>query len=181
MNPGMLAVSALITVVGPYFPPALVHLPARADSRRCMLASQTEQSDCALVGARWVLTTARTVATARPVGGHLHVRIGAEEYAVDQVVYQPNWNGGSKHDVTLLELVNRVPSFPVLPLPGEFPVSVEQIAQRALPERAWIVATIGPSPLWDDRSATSLASKPPTILTRVRSLVAIWSGRTSND
>jgi hypothetical protein len=177
----MLAIGALLTVVGPYFPPALGHVPARADSRRCMLGPQTEQSDCALVGAQWVLTSARTVATARPVRGHLHVRIGAEEYAVDQVVFQPHSNGGANHDVTLLKLVNRVPSFPVLPLPGEFPVSVEQIAQRALSERAWIVATIGPSPLWDDRSATTLASKPPTILTRVRSLVATWTGRTSND
>jgi trypsin len=181
LNPGMLAIGALIAFTGPYFPSASLRASVRADTRRCTLGAQATQSDCALVGAQWVLTSAGTVATARPVGGRLHVRIGDEEYAVEQLVYHPKWNGGGAHDVTLLKLANRVPSFPVLPLPGEFPLTVERIAQRALPERAWVAQTIGPSPLWDDRKTTALATKPAPILTRVRSLVDSWTGRTSND
>lgn len=181
MNPGMVAIGALIAFVGPYFPPSLLHAPVRADTRRCTLGAQSSQSDCALIGAQWVLTTAGTVATARPVGGRLHVRIGDDEYAVEQLVYHPKWNGRGVHDVALLKLTSRVTSFPVLPVPGEFPLTVERIARRALPERAWIAGTIGPSPLWDDRQTTALATKQAQFLTRVRSFVDTWTGRTSND
>jgi hypothetical protein len=83
--------------------------------------------------------------------------------------------------VTLLKLTERVPAFPLLPPPGEFPVHVERIAQHALPQRAWVVQTIGPSPLWDDRAPAAGESKQSALLTRVRSLVDGWAGRTSND
>jgi hypothetical protein len=177
----MLGIGALIAFVGPFFPPALVHAPVRADTRRCTLAAQSSQSDCALVGAQWVLTTAGTVAAARLVSGRLHVRIGDHDYPVEHLVYHPQWHGGAAHDVTLVKLAERVPSFPVLPLPGEFPLAVERIAQRALPDREWVVQTIGGSPLWDDRTMTALATKQPPILTRMRSLLDSWTGRTSND
>jgi len=127
------------------------------------------------------VTTAGAVATAKPTGGKLHVRIGDDEYAVEQLVYHPKWNGGVRYDVTLLKLTSRVPAFPVLPPPGEFPINVERVAQHAMAERDWVAQTIGPSPLWDDRTATALATKPPTILTRFRSLFDSWSGRTMND
>ena len=180
VNPGILAIGALIAVVGPYFPPALLHAPVRVDTRRCALAPHATQSDCALIGAQWVLTTAATVASARPIAGRLQVRIGDDAYAVEQLVYHPKWHGNAAHDVALLKLANRVPSFPVLPLPGEFPLNVERIAERAVPERAWIAQIIGPSALWDDRT-TALATKHPPILTRMRSFVGTWTGRTSND
>jgi hypothetical protein len=111
----------------------------------------------------------------------LRVRIGDDEFAVDQLVYHPKWNGGVRYDVTLLKLVERVPAFPVLPLPGEFPVHVERVAQHAMSERQWVNETIGPSAVWDARGAAALATKQPTILTRMRSLMDVWSGRASND
>ena len=176
----MLAIGALLAAVGPFFPPALRHAPVRADTRRCALAPHAAQSDCALIGAQWVLTTAGTVARAQPIAGRLQVRIGDDAYAVEQLVYHPKWHGNAAHDITLLKLSNRVPSFPVLPLPGEFPVNVERIAERAVAERAWIAQIIGPSPLWDDRTM-AFVSKHTPILTRMRSLVDSWTGRTSND
>jgi hypothetical protein len=128
-----------------------------------------------------VVTTAGAVATARPSGGRIHVRIGDDEYAVEQLVYHPKWSGGMKYDVTLLKLSSRVPAFPILPLPGEFPVNVERVAQHAMAQREWVAATIGPSTLWSDQSRTALATKQPTILTRMRSLVDSWSSRATND
>jgi hypothetical protein len=121
------------------------------------------------------------VATAKPSAGRLHVRIGDDEYAVEQLVYHPKWNGGVRYDVTLLKLMSRVPAFPILPLPGEFPMNVERVAEHAMSQRDWVAQTIGPSPLWDDHATTALATKQPTILTRMRSLVDSWSGRTTND
>jgi hypothetical protein len=177
----MLVISALVAFAGPYFPPALLHTPVRADTRRCTLGAQATQSDCALIGPQWVLTTATTIATAQPIGGRLHVRIGDDQYAVEHLVYHPKWNGGTTHDVALLKLTNPVPSFPVLPLPGEFPLHVERIAQRAMPDREWVAHTVGASGLWDHRKTAALATKQPGILTRVRSLVDTWTGRTSND
>jgi hypothetical protein len=114
------------------------------------------------------------------VNGRLHVRIGDTEFAVEQLVYHPKWNGGGQYDVTLLKLAERVPAFPMLPLPGEFPMYVERVAQHAMPQREWVAQTIGPSPVWDDRNPT-LATKPSSILTTVRSIMDAWSGRTSND
>src|SRR6185503_1799023 len=87
---------------------------------------------CALIGAQWVVTSAGAVAMARPVGGQLHVRIGDDTYAVEQLVYHPKWNGGIKYDVTLVRLTERVDAFPMLPPPGEFPANVERIVQRAV-------------------------------------------------
>jgi hypothetical protein len=128
-----------------------------------------------------VVTTAGAVATARPSGGRLHVRIGDTEYAVEQLVYHPKWNGGLTYDVTLLKLTERVPAFPVRPMPGEFPVNVERVAQHAMPERQWVSATIGPSPVWDQRGPTAFATKQSAFLTRVRTLMDTWSGRSTND
>ena len=181
MSPGTFAVLAVLSISGPFFPPSLLHPAPRVDTRRCAVGAQATQSDCALIGAQWVLTTAGAVATARPIAGRLRVRIGDTEYAVEQLVYHPKWNGGVKYDVTLLKLTEPVPAFPVRPLPGEFPVNVERVAQHALPERQWVSATIGPSPVWDDRNTTALATKQPAILTRVRTLMDAWSGRTTND
>ena len=181
MSPGTFAVLAVLSVSGPFFPPSLLHPAPRVDTRRCAVGAQATQSDCALIGAQWVLTTAGAVATARPVAGRLRVRIGDDEYTVEQLIYHPKWNGGVKHDVTLLKLGQPVPAFPVRPLPGEFPVNVERIAQHALPDRQWVSATIGPSPVWDDPGTTALATKQPTILTRFRTLVDAWSGRSTND
>jgi len=179
--PGAFVLGAVLSFTGPFFPPSLLQPGPRVDTRRCAVGSFATQSDCALIGAQWVVTTAGAVATARPSGGRLHVRIGDDEYAVDQLVYHPKWNGGVRYDVTLLKLAARVPAFPILPLPGEFPVNVERVAQHAMEQRDWVAATIGPSPVWDDRSTTALATKQPTILTRMRSLVDSWSGRATND
>lgn len=173
--------AALVSLTGPFFPQALLHPAPRADTRRCAIGAQATQSDCALIGAQWVVTTAGAVANARPVNGRLYVRIGENEYGVEQLVYHPKWNGGIQYDVTLLKLAERVPAFPVLPLPGDFPVNVERVAQHALPQRQWVAQTIGPSPVWDDRDTTALAAKPSGLLTTVRSLLDSWSGRTSND
>ena len=134
-----------------------------------------------MVELEFTVTSAGAVATARAVEGRLHVRIGDDTFTVEQLVYHPKWNGGIKYDVTLLRLTEPVPAFPVRPLPGEFPVNVERVAQHALPERQWVSATIGPSPVWDDRNTTELATKEPGILTRFRSLVDTWSGRSTND
>jgi len=166
---------------GPFFPPSLLAPGPRVDTRRCTIGAQATQSDCALIGAQWVVTTAGAVATALPTGGRLHVRIGDDQYAVEQLVYHPQWNGGVKYDVTLLKLMSRVPAFPVLPLPGEFPMNVERVAQHAMAQREWVAQTIGPSPVWDDQTTTALATKQPTILTRFRSFVDSWAGRATND
>jgi len=181
LNPGAFVLAAMFAFNGPFFPPSLLQPVPRADTRRCVIGAQATSSDCALIGAQWVVTTAGAVANARPVGGRLRVRIGDDSYVVEQLVYHPKWNGGVKYDVTLLKLSERVPSFPVLPVPGEFPINVERVAQHALPQREWIAQTIGPSPLWDDHGTASLATKQPTLLARVRSLVDGWSGKTTND
>jgi hypothetical protein len=171
--------AALLAFDGPFFPASLVPAAPRADTRRCFVGAQGAYSDCALVGAQWIVTRAGTVASARPIGGKLRVRIGDDDFTVEQIVYHPKWNGGIKHDVTLLRLTERVPAFPLLPPPGEFPVHVERIVQYALPQRVWIAQTIGPSPVWDERSTS--APRQSALLSRVRSLVDVWSGRTSND
>ena len=181
MSAGSFAVGALMVISGPFFPPSLLQPGPRADTRRCALGAQATQSDCALIGAQWVVTTARAVAAARPSGGRLHVRIGDAEYAVEQLVYHPKWDGGVRHDVTLLRLAERVPAFPMRPLPGEFPTKVECVARHAMAERQWVSATIGPSPLWDERATTAFATKQPAILTKVRTLMDAWSGRSTND
>ena len=180
MKPGAFALGALLSLGGPFFPPSLLQPGPRADTRRCLMSARATQSDCALIGSQWVVTTAGAVAMARPVNGRLQVRIGDDAFVVEQLVYHPKWNGGLKYDVTLLKLVSRVPSFPLLPLPGEFPTNVERVAQRAVREREWVAQIIGPSPLWDERP-TAVATKEPTILTRVRSLMDLWSGRSTND
>jgi hypothetical protein len=181
LTPGLFVFAAVLALNGPFFPVSLVQPHARADTRRCSIGAGAVQSDCALIGADWVVTTAGTVATARPIGGRLHVRVGDGDYAVEQLVYHPKWNGGAKYDVTLIKLAQRVPSFPLLPPPGEFPANVERVAQRALAHRDWVVQTMGPSPLWDDREASALASKQAPLLTRVRLLMDVWAGRASND
>jgi len=82
--------------------------------------------------------------------------------------------------VTLLKLTERVPAFPMTPLPGEFPVNVERVAQHAMPERQWVSATIGPSPVWDERGTIAFSTKQ-SFLTRVRTLMDTWAGRPTND
>ena len=178
MHPGSFVLAALLTFEGPFFPTSLIPHGARADTRRCVVGSQGAQSDCALIGAQWVVTTAAAVASARPVAGRLHVRIGDTDFVVDQLVYHPKWNGSTKFDVTLLKLADRVPSFPLLPPPGEYPVHIERVTQRALPHREWVAQTIGPSPLWEARDP---APRESTLLTRVRSLVDGLAGRSTND
>ena len=181
MSPGSLVMALALAFNGPFFPASLVHPAPRADTRRCLIGAQGAQSDCALIEAQWVVTSAGAVAAARPVGGRLQVRIGDDTYTVDQLVYHPKWNGGSKYDVTLLKLTQRVHAFPLLPPPGEFPANVDRIVQRAVPHREWVAETIGPSPLWDDRNSTALVAKQSPLVTRVRSLMDVWSGRVSND
>ena len=182
MSPGSFVLAVTLAVNGPFFPASLVQPSPRADTRRCAIGAQTTQSDCALIGAQWVVTSAGAVATARPVEGRLHVRIGGDTFTVDQLVYHPKWNGGIKYDVTLLRLAERVPAFPMLPPPGEFPANVDRIVQRAAPHREWVAETIGPSPLWDDQGATALVSKQsPPLMARVRSFFDGWAGRVSND
>jgi hypothetical protein len=179
--PGSFVLVALLASNGPFFPTSIVPAVPHADTRRCTVGSQATLSDCALVGSQWVVTTASAVATARPSGGRIHVRIADTDHTVEQIVYHPKWNGGLKYDVTLLKLVDRVPLFPMLPPPGEFPVNVERVAQRALVHREWVSQTIGPSPVWDDKDKSMLAAKESALLTRVRSLMDAWAGRTSND
>lgn len=181
MTPGSFVIAAVFALNGPFFPVSLLQPQPRADTRRCSIGANATQSDCALIGADWVVTTAATVAAGRPVGGRLHVRIGDGDYGVEQLVYHPKWNGGAKHDITLIKLTSRVPSFPLLPPPGEFPANVERVAQRALPHREWVVQTIGSSPLWDDRDVSGLAAKQAPLMTRVRHMMDAWAGRTSND
>jgi hypothetical protein len=178
---GSFVLVAVLAYNGPFFPASIVPNTPHADTRRCIVGSQATLSDCALVGAQWVVTSAASVATARPVGGRIYVRIADTEHVVEQIVYHPKWNGGLKYDVTLLKLGDRVPAFPMLPPPGEFPVNVERVAQHALAHREWVSQTIGPSPVWDDKGKTSLAAKESALLTRVRSLMDAWAGRTSND
>ena len=170
-----------MVIGGPFFPPSLLQPGLRADTRRCAVGTQATQSDCALIGAQWVVTTAGVVAAARPTGGRLRVRIGDMEYAVEQLVYHPKWNGGVRHDVTLLRLAERVPAFPLRPLPGEFPTKVDCVARHAMSERQWVSATIGPSAVWDDRGTTALATKQPALLAKVRTFMDAWSGRSTND
>ena len=181
LTPGSLAVVAVLALNGPFFPASLIHPQPRADTRRCSIGANPAHSDCALIGADWVVTTAATVASARPVAGRLHVRIGDADYGVEQLIYHPKWNGGAKYDVTLIKLTARVPSFPLLPPPGEFPANVERVAQRALPHREWVVETIGSSPLWNDRDPPAFAAKQAPLLTRMRLMMDAWAGRTSND
>jgi hypothetical protein len=179
LHPGSFVLAALLAFDGPFFPASLVPSAPRADTRRCFIGAQAAHSDCALIGAEWVVTTAGAVSSARAVGGRLHVRIGDDDFTVEQLVYHPKWKGGIKYDVTLLKLTERVPAFPLIPPPGEFPVHVERIVQHALPHHAWVAQTIGPSPVWDERIASG--RRHSALLTRVRSLVDVWSGRTSND
>jgi len=181
LSPGSFVLAVALAINGPFFPASLVQPARRADTRRCAIGAQAAQSDCALIGAQWVVTSAGAVAMARPVGGQLHVRIGDDTYAVEQLVYHPKWNGGIKYDVTLVRLTERVDAFPMLPPPGEFPANVERIVQRAVPYRDWIIETIGPSPLWDERDAPALVAKQSPLFARVRSLMDIWAGRVSND
>ena len=178
MHPGSFVLAALLSFEGPFFPTSLIAHGARADTRRCVVAAQAAQSDCALIGAQWVVTTAGAVASARPVAGRLHVRVGDTEFAVEQLVYHPKWNGGPKFDVTLLKLVDRVPSFPLRPPPGEYPVHIERVTQHALPHREWVAQTIGPSPVWDARDP---APRESALLSRVRSIMDGLAGRSSND
>lgn len=180
VNPGSFVLAAVLAFNGPFFPASLLQSVPRADGRRCSIGAQATQSDCALIGAQWVVTTAGAVATARPVAGRLHVRIGDDCYTVEQLVYHPKWNGGVKYDVTLLKLTEHVRAFPLLPPPGEFPVSGARVAQHALAQREWVAQTIGPSPLWDD-PGTALVSKQSALVTRVRSLMDVWAGRSTND
>jgi len=181
VSTGSFAVAALMVASGPFFPPSLLQPGLRADTRRCAVGAQVTESDCALIGAQWVVTTAGAVAAAHPTGGRLHVRIGDTDYAVEQLVYHPKWDGGVVHDVTLLRLATRVPAFPLRPLPGEFPTKIECVARHAMSERQWVSATIGPSPVWDDRRTTAFATKQPAILTKVRTLMDAWAGRSTND
>jgi hypothetical protein len=181
LSPGSFVLAAALSLNGPFFPASLVQPTPRADTRRCAVGAQVAQSDCALIGSQWVVTSAGAVAAARPIAGRLHVKIGDGDYVVDQLVYHPQWNGGIRYDVTLLKLTERVQSFPMLPPPGEFAANVDRIVQRAAPYRAWVSQTIGPSPLWDDRSGTAVVAKQSPIVARVRSLMDSWAGRTSND
>ena len=181
MSPGSFVLAAALAINGPFFPRSLVQPPPRADTRRCAIGAQTTQSDCALIGAQWVVTSAGAVAAARPAAGRLRVRIGDDTYTVDRLVYHPKWNGGSKYDLTLVRLTEPVQAFPMLPPPGEFPANIERIVQHAVPHRDWVVETIGPSPLWVERTATALAAKHSPLMTRVRSLMDVWAGRVTND
>jgi hypothetical protein len=178
LHPGSFVLAVLLSFEGPFFPSSLVPNTPRADTRRCVVSAQAAHSDCALIGAQWVVTTAGAVASARPVAGRLQVRIGDDEYTVDQLVYHPKWNGGLKYDVTLLRLTDRVPAFPLRPPPGEFPEHVERVAQRAMGQHEWIAQTIGPSPVWDARPG---APKQSALMSRVRSIMDGLAGRTSND
>jgi hypothetical protein len=179
--PGSFVFATVLSLNGPFFPASLVQPVPRADTRRCEIGAEATQSDCALIGAQWVVTSASAIASARPVDGRLHVKIGDADYIVDQLVYHPRWNGGVKYDVTLVKLTDRVQSFPMLPPPGEFPANVNRIVQRAAPHREWVAQTIGPSPLWDGRATAALGAKQSPLVTRVRSLMDSWAGRTSND
>lgn len=181
MGPGPFVLAALMTLAGPFFPPSLILSAPRADSRRCALGAVAGESNCALIGPQWVATTAGIVAGTRLVAGRLRVRVGDEEFAVDQVVYHPRWTGGTRFDITLLKLTERVPSFPVPSLPGDFPVNVARIAAHAFEHRDWVGRTIGPSPLWDERGEAHGVVKRSAFLTPVRALVEILAGRTSND
>ena len=181
MSLGSLTLAAIVAFSGPFFPPSLLHSAPRADTRRCSVGVQATESDCALIAAQWVVTTAGAVANAHTVGGRMRVKIGDDQYVVEQLVYHPKWKGGAEYDVTLLKLSERVCSFPLLPPPGEFPVAAERIAEHAIAQRVWVAQTIGPSPLWDTPDATTLVAKPSGLMTRVRSLIDVWAGRTSND
>ena len=181
MTPGSFVIAVVLSLNGPFFPASLVHPQPRADTRRCAIGANVAQSDCALISPDWVVTTAGAVSSARLVAGRLIVRIGDGEYGVAQLIYHPKWNGRAKYDITLMKLTARVPSFPLLPPPGEFPANVERVAQRALPHREWVVQTIGSSPLWDDPVAPALAAKQAPLLTRMRLMMDAWAGRTSND
>jgi len=178
---GSFVLAGTLALSGPFFPASLLQPVPRADTRRCSIGAQATKSDCALIGAQWVVTTAGAVATAEPVAGRLHVKIGGNQYTVEQLVYHPKWNGGIMYDVTLLKLTEHVRSFPLLPPPGEFPVNVEHVAQHAFAQRDWVAQTIGPSPLWDEPSTTALVTKQSPLVTRVRSLMDVWAGRATND
>lgn len=179
MHPGSYVLAALLSFDGPFFPVSLVPLAPRADTRRCTVGAQATQSDCALIGAQWVVSSAGAVASARPVSGRLRVRVGDDQYVVEQIVYHPKWKGGSKYDVTLLKLADRVPAFPLLPPPGEYPEHVARVAQHAMSQREWVAQTIGPSPVWDATIPVN-SGKQSALLSRVRSIMGLGS-RTSND
>ncbi|HUQ79775.1 MAG TPA: trypsin-like serine protease [Gemmatimonadaceae bacterium] len=181
LSPGSFVLATVLSLNGPFFPASLVQPAPRADTRRCEIGAHATQSDCALIGAQWVVTSAGAVAAARATDGRLHVKIGDADYTVDQLVYHPKWNGGVKNDVMLIKLTDRVPSFPMLPPPGEFPANVNRIVERAAPHHDWVAQTIGPSPLWDGRATAALSAKQSPLVTRVRSLMDSWAGRTSND
>lgn len=175
---GSLVLAALLSFEGPFFPSLLPNAP-RADTRRCMVSARATHSDCALIGAQWVVTTAGAVASAHPVSGRLQVRVGDDEYVVDQLVYHPKWSGGLEYDVALLRLAERVPAFPLLPPPGEFPEHVQRVAQHAMSQYEWVAEIIGPSPVWDVR--TTVATRQSGLLSRMRSIMDGLTGRTSND
>lgn len=181
MSHGTFVLTAAVALSGPFFPVSLVLPTPRADSRRCSISTEGAHSDCALIGPRWVATTAGAVAAAHPVGGKLRVRVGDDEFVADQIVYHPRWSGGAEFDVTLLKLNDRVPAFPVLPPPGEFPANVARIAQHAFAQRAWVSQTIGPSSLWDARGGPTRIARGSGLLTRVRLLIGTLAARTSNN
>lgn len=180
MISGSYVLASLLALNGPFFPASLIVRQPQADTRRCVIGASTPQSDCALIGSQWVVTTAAAVAAARPLDGRIRVRIGDEEFAVDQLIYHPKWHGGVKYDVTLVRLADRVPGFPMLPPPGEFAIHVERVVQHALPQRDWVAQTTGPASLWNASTTISSASKQSAFLTRVRSIVG-WMGGSSND
>lgn len=180
MIPGSYVLASLLALNGPFFPASLIVPRPRADTRRCVISGSASQSDCALIGPQWVVTTAAAIASAPPVDGRIRVHIGDEDFLVEQLIYHPKWHGGAKYDVTLVKLADTVPAFPVLPPPGEFPIHVERVVQHALPYREWIAQTTGPSSLWHARGAATVATKPSAFLTRVRSIVG-WMGGASND
>ena len=86
--------AAVMALDGPYFPSARGLDTPRADVRRCTVAISTEASDCALIHEQWVVTRAGSVAAARTVNGAMRVRIGDDEFVVEQLVYHPEWKGG---------------------------------------------------------------------------------------
>ena len=165
--------AAVVGLDGPYFPAERILDQPRADVRRCTIGRSATTSDCALIHERWVVTRAGSVAAARTVNGTIRVRIGDDEFAVEQLVYHPEWKGGARHDVTLLKLTERVRAFPLLPPPGEFPRHHEHIVANAFPERGWVAQVTGGSPLWHDGHACpfSGATRAATILGRVRELI----------
>ena len=116
LSAGSFAVGALMVISGPFFPPSLLQPGPRADTRRCAVGTQATESDCALIGAQWVVTTAGAVASGPAIGGRLHVRIGDDQYAVEQLVYHPKWNGGVELRRDAAQVGRTVPAFPAVRL-----------------------------------------------------------------